>query len=414
MSDAVSKKQPSEFYPPLLNPWLVRLIQWLSPLIARWFYKLSLSISPKSRASLEDFKDKRVLLISNHPTFDDPVVIFRLSARMRTFFYYLADAALFKKPLGPLLRRLGTYSILRGLPDRQSIKQTLSILTQPQCRLVVFPEGGCSFQNDVVSPFRTGAIQIAFQAMQKLAKGGQPIPDLYVVPLAIKYRYTGDTEKAVKRSLQRLESHLGITPGESIYQRLRTIGETVLQRCEREYGIAEPETPEIDRRIAHIKTNLLNTLEPMFSITGMERFPVRERVYRLQHTLNRLQVEEDAPTSWKDSTGQVWTLEFVNKSLWRVLNFDAIYDGYVAEYPSPERYLDTLSRLEREVLEQDQLPPKGHREAIVFIDRPLNLKDFYEAYKRDRSAAVEEVTQKLRYTIQQNLLEMSAETKTIS
>ena len=38
----------------------------------------------------------------------------------------------------------------------------------------------------------------------------------------------------------------------------------------------------------------------------------------------------------------------------RLINFISISDGYVAEEPSPERFLDVILRLEREVFDSDQ------------------------------------------------------------
>ncbi|NJN24473.1 MAG: hypothetical protein HC810_08915 [Acaryochloridaceae cyanobacterium RL_2_7] len=57
---------------------------------------------------------------------------------------------------------LGVYSVRRGQSDRPSMKETLSLLCQRDAHLVIFAEGGCSFQNDTVMPFRPGAIQLAF------------------------------------------------------------------------------------------------------------------------------------------------------------------------------------------------------------------------------------------------------------
>jgi hypothetical protein len=75
----------------------------------------------------------------------------------------------------------------------------------------------------------------------------------------------------------------------------------------------------------------------------------------------------------------------------------------VQEKPTPERFLDTLVRLEREVFAIDKPPPKGHRQAFVRVGQFINLRDFVEDYQRDRSATVEKLVQQLQYTVQQNL-----------
>lgn len=93
----------------------------------------------------------------------------------------------------------------------------------------------------------------------------------------------------------------------------------------------------------------------------------------------------------------------MRRSLSRVLNFDAIYDGYVAERPTPERFLDTLIRLERSVFEIDQPVTKGHRQAFLRIGQPVNLRHYRDDYQRDRSATVQRLTHQFQQTVQRNL-----------
>ncbi|MEM8806186.1 MAG: 1-acyl-sn-glycerol-3-phosphate acyltransferase, partial [Cyanobacteria bacterium P01_G01_bin.38] len=121
---------------------------------------------------------------------------------------------------------------------------------------------------------------------------------------------------------------------------------------------------------------------------------VRERVYKVQSVL-----ETNEATSPEDEAlheALYWTTV-------RLLNFDAIYDGYVAENPTPERFLDTLMRLEREVYKIEHIKPKAHRQAIFNIGEPLNLKDYVDEYRKNKSATVEKLTQTLQAITQANL-----------
>ena len=86
-----------------------------------------------------------------------------------------------------------------------------------------------------------------------------------------------------------------------------------------------------------------------------------------------------------------------------MLNFDAIYDGYVAANPTQERFLDTLTRLEREVFDIDKPPPKGYRQARVKVGELVNLKDFFADYQRDRAGTVNAVMLKIQQAVQNNL-----------
>ena len=90
-------------------------------------------------------------------------------------------------------------------------------------------------------------------------------------------------------------------------------------------------------------------------------------------------------------------------SLIRLLNFDAIYDGYVAAAPTPERFLDTLTRLEREVFNIERPRPKGHRQAVVQVGDPVNLKEHFSSYKQDKEETIKALTLQMQQAVQDNL-----------
>ena len=142
----------------------------------------------------------RVVYVCNHPTMEDGITLFMLSARLGQLFHYVVAYEAFKGWLGWFIQRLGCYSIRRGLGDRTSISKSLTILKQPRCRLVIFPEGGCSYQNDTIMPFRSGAIQLPMSVLAQLAKKAdspETIPNVYVVPLVLKYRYRQSMEQVI-------------------------------------------------------------------------------------------------------------------------------------------------------------------------------------------------------------------------
>lgn len=389
----------SEFHPPRLNSTLVHLCQNAAPFLGRWHYRMTLEIHPTCLEKLATLREQRLLLLANHPTFHDGMALFLLSARLGETFHYLVAYEAFKGLQGPLLQRIGAYSVRRGLGDRRSIAQTLELLTQPACRLVIFPEGGCSFQNDTVMPFRVGAIHLALQAMSKLVKRSEPRPDLYVVPISLKYHYTGNMTQVINDTLSRLEQTLQVPAASDFYQRLRAVAEQVLVNLEQDYGLYSAETAQMDwnQRILYIKTFLLQHCEQTLAITSAPSEPARERVYKIQHVL------ESRAKALDQETKDLWTYESIYKATIRLLNFDAIYDGYVMADPTPERFLDTLTRLEREVFGINQPSPKGDRIVLLRIGEPVNLKHHFERYQQDRSGTVSDLTQQIQQTVQKNL-----------
>lgn len=390
----------TQFYPPKRNSYLIWLAQKVMPWIARLILQVDLVVPPESLAVLRKLKGKPYLIFCNHPTFHDPMVMFLLSARLGVSFCYLAAYEQFQDQVQRwFYQRLGAYSIRRGLADRPSIAYTVALMQEHDCRLVIFPEGGCSFQNDTIMPFRAGGVQMAFQAMTRQSKRGKKVQDFYVVPVSLKYRYTGDMTEAIAQALSQLEQALNLPNQGDYYQRLRAIAAQLLRRYEQEYGITPPPTANWNQRIAALKVQALQHCELRLGLTPTPNEPHRERVYRIRHILS-----SRINTLLPDGTDG-W--EVIRKASLRMLNFDAIYDGYVAAHPTPERFLDTLIRFEREMFDIDQPQPKGHRQAILQVGEPVNLKDYFPAYVQERSATVDLLLKQFQGTMQKNLNELS-------
>lgn len=231
-----SSKADLKFLPPKRNPLLTRLLQSVAYLVVYFVYKIRVIIDDDDLAKLKAIADRRVVYLPNHSTLDDGLVMFLFSARIGQLFHYVVAYEAFQGVIGKLMQRVGAYSIRRGVGDRYSIVQTLEILQQPQCKLVLFPEGGCSYQNDTVMPFRSGAIELSFKAIEKLFKHNGVIPDFYLVPVSLKYVYPNLTDTQIEQALSRLETALSLKPAQADrYLRLREIAIQVLKNLEAEY-----------------------------------------------------------------------------------------------------------------------------------------------------------------------------------
>lgn len=404
------QQRSRQFYPPQLNPTFVWFLQKIAPWFARLTYHLDLIVSAEPAVQLTSLKQKPCILLCNHPSFDDSIVLFLFSAYLEESFYYMTAYEQFLGRYGWMYQQLGAYSVQRGLSDRDSVAQTLALLTKPDCKLVIFPEGGCSFQNDTVMPFRPGAVQIGLQAIARCRKRGEPIPDLHIAPISLKYRYTGRMTAVIEKTLRQLEQTLELTVQGDYYQRLRRVAAQVLGQFEQEYGVALPDDADWNQRITSLKTQVLQRCEQTLNLSSAPGEPNRERVYRIRHTLDRQRnltfrnhQRQAASIAPEVRTLDARALDEMTKAMIRVLNFDAIYDGYVAEKPTPERFLDTLVRFEREVFNIDKPRPKAHRQAFLRVGQPVRLQDYLDAYSRDRAGTVATLVQQLQQTIQHNL-----------
>jgi hypothetical protein len=228
------------------------------------------------------------------------------------------------------------------------------------------------------------------------------MPDFYLVPISLKYCYTGRVTPLIEQTLRRLERALQVSSSGEFYDRLRVVAAAVMQRFEQDYGLVAPQEWDWNQRITALKAQVLAQCEQRLNLQPAPGEQNRERVYRIQHALEkRYTLAAEGVNSIGGNGTDDW--EVMRKAIARVLNFDAIYDGYVAERPTPERFLDTLIRLEREVFNIDQPPTKGYRQAFLRVGQPINLNNFWADYGQDRSATVQLVTQILQQTVQKNL-----------
>ncbi|MEO1672754.1 MAG: lysophospholipid acyltransferase family protein, partial [Cyanobacteria bacterium J06631_2] len=364
----------AKFIPPRQKPLLARLIQSFFYLIAYFAFQFRLIVSEQDLAKVRAISSHRVVYLPNHSNLDDGMVMFQLSARIGQLFHYVVAVEAFRGMIGKLIQNVGAYSIRRGVGDRRSIVQTIKLLQQPQSKLVIFPEGGCSYQNDTVIPFRAGAVELSLKAMSNIVKQEKTAPDFYLVPISLKYCYPDATESDVSKAIANLETALGISSKQKDnYSRLRAISQHLLNRLEVEYHAAAAVETDWNQRLAALRQQMLHYCEEKLELTSSNQLRDRERVYKVQAILRNLVESEQDP---------LIDYDHIYLTTVRLLNFDAIYDGYVAENPTPERFFATIDRFEREVFNINQAKPKGKRRIITKIGTPINLKDYWLEYQQ--------------------------------
>ena len=344
----------------------------------------------------------RVLLTPNHPTNDEPALLFHLGCRVEQPFYFLACREAFD-PLaglwGQIIRRIGAFSVVRGTADRASFRATRETLARPGAKLVIFPEGEVYSQNDSLLPFHSGVFQLAFWTLEDLRKAGEAGAPLYVLPVAVKYRFTQDMRPALRASLARLERHVGLPENRDgdLYARLRAVGGAMLRSVEREYRLPAPKDPDDDLtpRLNAVREAILQRVATAAGVALPRGETLAERMRALLHvieTVTRGEAEEEAQTAFdrKLRRQQRERAQPLLTDLHRLANWIALYDGYVRADPTPERMADTLQRLERECFNKTMLG--GPRRCSLRLGEPIDLAARWDAYQSNRRRAVAAVT----------------------
>ena len=401
-----------DFKPPKPNALFIRVAQWLVPLVLRGPLKVSkFVVDPESMERLSAIANNPIVLAPNHADYADASIMFALSKRIGNPFRYMCARETFKGRLRSfLMQRFGVYSVTRGSIDREAFRTTRNFLTEGKHPLVIFAEGEISRQNDTVMPFESGVVQLCFWALDDMTKADSVKP-LYAVPVGIKYIYNQEMWDEIEEALTRLEREIlpqGSPAADDLYGRLRTIGAAIVSTLEREYRLKPDEDSSLNERIEQLREHILSQMEEFMGVTPQPTIHPRTRVRALKNLIDgEIYRETDELPAYERQIHEQRLEKFQEfyPDLNRLINFIAIYDGYVGETQSPERFLEVITRIEREVFGDSK--PRGPRIAFMRFGTPKNLLDRYENYKQDKKQTVQDITLELETEVQALISDMS-------
>ncbi len=397
------------FRPPIDNPLVSGLVSAFLPALRKYaFGDLKIKFDPEDIERLKAKQGERMLLLPNHPGEEDPMILFSLSKQLNERFYYVAAREVFdfwKGLHGYLLQRCGVYSVIRGASDRDSFKTTRNTLKEGIRRLVVFIEGEVSYDNDGLIPLQQGVLQLAFMAQGDLAKEAKnqakrsgddatDFPAVHVAPVIIKYLYDSGVEETLEKGIARLEQAVGVTPDAEhrLYERIRAVGQKVIETREEYFDITVSAGSSIDERIAAIKDKSLRKMEGFLGITPEEPLELIPRIRAIRNKMDKMIHQYDEQKNLSSYEERILNSmdtafsEFYDE-LDRLVNFLTFKEGYVLERESPERYMELIRRIEKEVFGKRLL--LHPRTAVLKVGAITSLKDHYDNFVEDKKSAVD-------------------------
>lgn len=411
------------FRPPRRNRLAELLVQRLLPFVYRYCLKgFRVQVDPASLEILKNLEGERGLLLPNHPAEWDPYVMFTLSHRLKESFYYVAAREVFDLHhglQGLLFQYLGVYSVVRGASDKASFLTTRKILSQNLGRLVIFVEGEVSNQNDSLLPLEPGVITLAFLSLMDIYKGNgkqlDALPPLYICPLALKYFYDPrGIEKSIDTALSQLETDTGLSKWnddkqeKSIFERIRDIGLLVLEKASDQFGYQPKTGMSWIERVRGLEDFMLTKMEQTLNLPLDPDMAYLQRVRRIRNLVDRLIKDfPDNHTLYEERLHQhqVAVIENFYQDLERVVNFLAIYDGYLTPETSNERFVEIIRRLEREVYGHYRM--EHPRTVLVKVTDTLNLTPHFQTFLKDKAAAVDQVIQQVELSLYRGILSLA-------
>jgi 1-acyl-sn-glycerol-3-phosphate acyltransferase len=410
-----------DFRPPLDSPLLLWWCKLAFPMYMKFPLKdLTISIERDALARFNQIKGERAMICPNHSNRHDPQVMFAFSREAKEYFNFVAAREIFDFDGGKngwWVQHAGGYSVVRGAADRESFKTTRRILAEGKKKLVLFPEGEVSRQNDTLMTLESGAAQLCFWALSDLDKNLGGSATIFMLPMALKYIFPYDISGALRKSLDTLEAKVGIKPAAdaALQPRLMAVCERLLTTLEKEYELKVPDGAIMNERVKALRLQILHSVASKLKVDlppdGKEleyvrilRNKVDDFIYQDDKNLSDYErsVHEEKQNSYRA----------YYRDIGRVINFVAIYAGYVSEHMTQERFSDVIERLEVEILGGEP-SIKGPREVLIDIGQPINLARYYDDYKAHKKETINKVTEEVAAQISAMLIKLEASRKPI-
>ena len=209
--------KPFIYYPPRPHP----VITPFAMLYNKYVYlpgkshligKVHVSGRNKIRELAADRRN-RFLFLANHPSHSDPQIIMESLRGMGISSHYLTSYDLFyrRTPFERwVMQKSGAFSIDRESFNAKPFNAAVGIVREGRHALTVFPEGRPYLQNDLVTPFLSGAVYIGLNAQKAFRETDRKV---FLVPAAIKLTHTENCFDLLMRMLLGLAADIGYKPG---------------------------------------------------------------------------------------------------------------------------------------------------------------------------------------------------------
>ena len=110
-------------------------------------------------------KDGGVVLAGNHTKWLDPVTLCAIVKKRQVHF--LAKKELFHGVVGFITREMGSIPVDRKIHDKGALNHAITALKDGLC-IGIFPEGTINRTDDIIMPFKIGAVKMSHDAKATL------------------------------------------------------------------------------------------------------------------------------------------------------------------------------------------------------------------------------------------------------
>ncbi len=332
----------------------------------------------------------------------------KLSGVTHAHFVYGSEVPLWSHPfVGWLLPRVGAVPVNHANMDSKGMNRIRSLVSDGVFPLALAPEGHVTYGSERIGTLETGTARFGFWATEDLARQGRD-EDVTFLPLSFHYRYGRGIEKKLGRFLDRLARDAGVADSaagkrEGIPSRIRAVSAAILERLSAFYSLFSGE------RVAPVQAEILEAslraAERISGVRANEGDGPMARLYRVRNAcwgkIFRKDLEGMSPAARAlagRACGEAWYAlrHMETAEMLTYIDLEAAEDGLAVEqYVETAVNLgDLLSRVEGGTLRDRSNAFRKY--PVIVPGRPVVMNEYLDLWKRDKKAALAEVTETMR------------------
>ena len=381
----------NDFRAPKINPIVMSACHFIFPLWVKLNEQLKVHIFG-GQSDLQCFSEaKHALILANHPDRQDPFAIAALSGHMKEDFYTICAREVFDWDFGLrgwLLQSVGSYSVKRGKPDRHSIATTKKLLKKGDHKVVIFPEGEITGDQDSLEAFPKSIFHIVLDAQKDLKAEGSSEP-VYVIPCAIQYSLETDPETALGPCLSKLGKKLDLNfeDGADVIGKTKQIIKAYLTELSYAYSLVLEESSSA-QMAEQAAIEMLKRVGAICDFEYDDSISPKDQLYAIRNATDekfkklpslarqcRFHCGGISQPSIRGDLERIERLLILNRSL---LHFE---DDIQA--------CRSLDFIESELC--GRVSPKGWQKCSVYIEEPIDVSAFSELYEQNKEDAVDKL-----------------------
>jgi 1-acyl-sn-glycerol-3-phosphate acyltransferase len=240
--------------------------------------------------TFRSLKNLPVLICPNHSAHEDPAVLFILSTLVSQQFRFLTARESFGARntwYSKWLQKIGCYSVERGVADTHAFKATRNLLVQGPNKIVIFPEGEVTHQNNYLTEFENGPEHIGLSAMEDLKKNHSSAR-IFIVPLALKYKYLIDMRPSLAEAMITIETALGYkSNSDSLKKRIETAFTEMLRILEAAHNCSGQTKKSFEERVCTLRERLIFESESFLHVELSDELPQMHKIHHVEKQICR-------------------------------------------------------------------------------------------------------------------------------